>query len=182
MDVLQNFSFLLGAFPTLLRTLNPLDVVIVVVFIFYAFEGFTVGFTIAFFDFLSFIISFLLGLKWYGIIGASITGSFGIPHGFANAIGFFLLAFVSEIIFSILFHKIYSKIEALLSSSKETFAASHEMIAAYMQSFNRFLGIVPGMASAFVLLSFLLTLIITLPFSPFLKKTVATSALGNVLT
>lgn len=182
MDLLQSFSLLFATLPSLIRSLNPLDVVIVAVFIFYAVEGFTVGFTIAFFDFLSFLLSFLLGLKGYSIIGAALTGSFGIPHGFANAIGFFLLAFVSEIIFSILFHKIYGKAEGLFSPLQEAFATSHEMITAYLQSLNRFLGILPGMASAFVLLSFLLTLIITLPFSPFLKKTVATSALGNVLT
>lgn len=165
-----------------IRSLNPLDAVIVAVFIFYVIEGFEVGFFIAFFDFLGFILAFLLGLKGYSFIGQSLTGTIGISHGFANAIGFFVLAFVSQIIISIILRKIHNKIEEDLSPAREDFSQEHPMVSAYTQSASRFLGILPGAASAFILLSFLLTLLIALPFSGFLKKTVASSALGNVLT
>ncbi len=182
MDVLQGIIAFFYSIPNLIRSVNPLDVVIVVVFAFYAFEGFTVGVTIAFFDFLSFILSFLLGLKGYGIIGAALTGTFSIPHGFANAIGFFVIAFFSHIITSILFHRMYGSLSRRFAPLQEDFSSSHPMMTAYIQSLNRFLGVLPGAASAFVLLSFFLTLIIALPFSPFLKKTVASSSLGNALT
>lgn len=181
MESLQHLSTLLIV-SEFFRTLNPLDAVIVVIFIFYAWEGFEVGFTTAFVDFISFILSFVVGLKTYSVLGGVFLGSLGIPHGFANAIGFFLTAVVTEIIINILLRKLHSKLGRVLSLKQEEFAASHTMVAAYLQSFHRFLGVLPAVASAFVLLSFLLTLVITLPFSPFLKKTVSSSLFGNMLT
>lgn len=182
MEIFQSISLLFASLPSLVRSLNPLDAVIVVVFIFYIFVGFEVGFFIAFFDFLGFILAFLLGLKGYSFIGQSLTGTIGISHGFANAIGFFVLALVSQVVISVILRKMHNKIGEELSPAREDFSQEHPMAAAYMQSSSRFLGILPGAASAFILLSFLLTLLIALPFSGFLKKTVASSTLGNVLT
>lgn len=145
--------------------INFLDFVIILVFIFYAIEGYAVGFLSSFFDFVSFIFSFVFALKFYSFIGVLIVKTFSIPQSFANAIGFFVIAFLSEIILSIILKTIFAK-----PPKEKT-----------NQKINHILGFVPGLFSAAVLISFLLTLIISLPFSPTLKKEVSNSKLGSVL-
>lgn len=160
---------------------NALDAIIVVVFLFYAFEGFEVGFVAACFDLLSFVGSFAIGLKFYNVLGSLIVTYFSVPQGFGKAIGFFILAFVSEIILNILFHKLLRFLSKTLPAPKLWYLGNPNTGYAMLLTTNRLLGFLPGIASAFILLSFLLTVIISLPFSPALKRTVSASKLGNMM-
>lgn len=156
---------------------NILDIIIVVVLLLYAFEGYQLGFVGALFDFLSFVLSFALGLKFYSVIATLLVQKFSLSQGFANALGFFIVAFVSEIVLNILAHKI------------ATFIHKHVVVkttndsskAGYFALGNHIVGILPGVASAIVLVSFLLTIIISLPLSPYLKNLISSSRLGNPL-
>lgn len=176
MSLPPDINTLLNTFSPQALGLNALDYIIIAVFIFYIIEGFEVGFVSAFFDLVSFVLSFVMGLRFYGFIGQILTENFSIPHGFSNAIGFFIIAFVSEIILNILLRKIYYRLKFVNLDLEET----QKISVAWLKTLNKFLGILPGILSAFVLLSFLLTIIISLPFSPFLKQTVSTSRLGNL--
>ncbi|RJQ38399.1 hypothetical protein C4559_01235 [Candidatus Microgenomates bacterium] len=151
---------------------NFLDIIILIVLLFYAFEGYALGFVASFLDFASFIFSFVIGLRFYSFFGNLIAVYFSVPKGFANAIGFFLAAFLFEIIFSIIFRKLQ---KLILSKKKEKNLGEKK---SFGQKLNHLFGIIPGIASALVLLSFLLTVIISLPFSPFLKHAVSSSKLG----
>src|SRR2546429_640079 len=82
--------------------INLLDIVIALIVVFYAYEGYTLGFVLAFFDLVSFILSFIIALKFYAAFAHLLTVAFGLPVGFANAIGFFLTAFASEVVLNIL--------------------------------------------------------------------------------
>jgi uncharacterized protein YkwD len=150
--------------------INLLDAVIVVVVVYYAVEGYSLGFVLAFLDLLSFILSFFLGLKYYAFAASLILTYFYLPTGFAHALGFFLLAFISEIVINIFFRYIFRSLPAL--------RIPH---LSFFKDVDHFLGIVPGIASAFILLSFLLTVIVSLPSSPFIKKIVTGSQIGSVL-
>ena len=176
MSLPPEINTLLNAFSPQSLGLNILDYIIVAVFIFYIIEGFEVGFMSALFDLISFVLSFVLGLKFYGFIGRLLTENFSIPHGFSNAIGFFIIAFVSEIVLNIILRKVYSRLKLINLDLEET----QKLSLAWLKTLNRFLGILPGIFSAFILISFLLTVIISLPFSPFLKRTVSSSRLGNL--
>ncbi len=157
--------------------LNWLDIVIVVVFLFYIYEGLMVGFLSSFFDLLSFILSFVIGLTLYSFTGGLIIQFFSLPKGFANAFGFLLTAVVFEFILSLVFRQfIYEKLRKWLVRKKDT---PLSLPRAYIITANQILGIVPGCISAFVLLLFFLSLIASLPFSPYLKKGLAASKLGN---
>lgn len=156
---------------------NFLDWIIVLVFVFYIFEGFEVGFFLGLCDLLSFFFSFLLGLKFYSFVGEFLVEFFSFPPGVANAIGFFVVALIGEIILSIVLKKIFYRIKSLLSGEEDKIKRM-QISVALVYSVNRFLGIIPGVLSAFILLSFLLTVIISLPFSAFLKKTVYSSRMG----
>lgn len=155
-----------------IQNLNILDLIILIVLIFYGFEGYALGFMAAFFDFLSFILSFFLGLKFYSLFGKLLIQNFSLPLGIANAFGFFITAFIAEIILNLFFKKIYSWFYRLFISSD--FLKRTERL-------NHLLGILPGLASALILISFLLTIIISLPFSPFLKNLVSSSKFGSAL-
>lgn len=173
-----NFQTQLQLFVVPLLGFNWIDLVILAVFFFYAIEGFSVGFVVAAVDLLSFLLSFALGLRFYGFFALLLITYAHMPHGFANAIGFFIAAILSEIILSFLLRTLLLRLTRHLPVQK---LSSPNVGFAYLQTVNRVFGFFPGIASAMILLSFLLTMIISLPFSPFLKQSVSASRLGSGL-
>ena len=151
---------------------NILDVIIVIVILFYAYEGYALGFVLAFSDLMSFVLAFFLAFKSYIYVAKFLVAYFSMPLGFAYAAGFFVIAFVGEILINILFRYLLRFIP--------TFHA-HRRIFRYLGSGNHFLGILPGMLSAFIVLAFLLTVIVSLPSSPFVKRLVTDSEIGSLL-
>ncbi len=153
----------------LLSGLNWVDVAVVLIFLFYAVEGYAVGFFAALTDLIGFITVFFIGLVFYVFFGRILVQTISISPGFANAIGFFIAAFVAEIILGVVVKKIvFAKM--LKNFSLET------DFEKYLYSF---LGIIPAVFSAFILVSFILTMILSLPLSGFLKKSVTDSRLGS---
>lgn len=150
--------------------LNWVDFIIVVFTLLYAVEGYALGFLYSSVDFLNFVISFLIALKFYYLPARFINETFGISQGFSNAIGFFVAAFIAEIILSAFLKKILKDFISPLASS----------IALFKKA-NNILGIIPGMLSSLVLLAFTLTLIVALPVSPAIKNAVSNSSFGGVL-
>lgn len=168
---------LLSLFSTLKSSLNWLDFVIAGVFIFYFLEGFGVGFIVSFFDLASFVSSFVLGLKFYNVLGKILFETFSLPHGISNALGFFIIAALAETILIIIFRKTSTFLQRFCKPRDEE--EKPGLILAWFKTLNHFFGIFPALASSFVLLSFLLALIISLPLSPVLKKTIYSSKFGN---
>lgn len=152
--------------------INLLDIIIVAIIFYYAIEGYYLGFILAFSDLLSFIFSFFLALKSYIFIAGLLVKYFSIHIGFAHAIGFFLVAFFSEIAINILFRLIFRSLPAFHSPSR---------IFRFFKSIDHVLGIVPGVLSAFIVLAFLLTVIVSLPSSPLVKRLVTGSEIGSIL-
>lgn len=149
---------------------NFIDLAIFVIIAFYALEGYALGFIKGFADFISFLVSFLFGLTFYDIFGDFLVNALNIPKGFGNALGFFLAAFVCEIILTVFLRHvilpfIFKRLERI----------------DYPKKVEKVLGILPGVSSAFVLLSFILTMVVALPLSPFMKNSVAASKLGAPL-
>jgi uncharacterized protein YkwD len=151
---------------------NWIDILVLVIVIFYTIQGFSLGFLTAAVDFVSFAISFLLGLSLYGFVAKLLVQFFSIPQGFANAIGFFVVAVLFEIVFTLLIRIFLTKLP--LFHIQETNLIITKTI-------GKFLGIIPGILSGLLLSSFILSLIIALPFSVFLKHSVINSKIGGVL-
>ncbi|HSW96294.1 MAG TPA: CvpA family protein [Candidatus Saccharimonadales bacterium] len=150
--------------------LNWIDLLCIGVMIYYITEGIIAGFISAVFDFIKFITSFIVGLKFYILAGNVLLHFFTISQGFAYAIGFFLTSFIVELVLHFLLRRVFIYIAEKLLYQKPLY-----------QQINRILGTLPGIFSALVLLTFLLTVIVTLPVSPFLKKSVSQSKIGNSL-
>ncbi len=149
---------------------NILDVIVVIVILFYAYEGYSLGFVLAFFDLMSFVFAFFLALKLYAYVAKVLVAYFSMPLGFAHAAGFFVIAFVGEIIINIILRYFLRYVP--------TFHA-HQRIFRYLGRMDHFLGVIPGVASAFIVLAFLLTVIVSLPSSPFVKRLATGSQIGS---
>ena len=169
-NVIIDFMDSLASFLSLQTYgLNWIDVAIILIFIFYAVEGYALGFFAALFDLVSFIVAFVFGLTFYAFFGRILIQTISISPGFASAIGFFIAAFLAEIIIGFFIKQIV--FAPILKNLKfETNFEKH---------FFSFLGIVPSLFSAFILISFILTMILTLPLSTFLKKSVTDARLGG---
>lgn len=153
--------------------LNWVDILILIVIAIYLIEGWGLGFIRSLVDFISFIGSFVLGLTFYSVFADLLVKHFAIPQGFANAGGFFIAAFISEIILVIVFRRLLILFYSYTNFDKRTLL---------FKKLNKLLGVLPSFLSAVVLLSFILTMIISLPLSPFLKTSVSQSRFGNGLT
>lgn len=155
---------------------NWLDFVLILVFVFYAVEGMEAGFIDSLFDLASFVLSFALALRFYSAIGRLLLENFSIPQGFANAIGFFIVACFFQVVLNITLTKLLGFLTRTVSQQRNVVLESH-----IVGKLNYFLGIVPGLASAFVLLSFLIATFISFPLSPFMRQTIASSKVGSML-
>lgn len=151
---------------------NWIDIIITIIVVFYSIEGYSLGFLVSIIDFLSFILSFILGITFYGKVAFLLVTYLSISRGFANAIGFFVAASIFEIIFSVLLKALISNIPLL-----ENKTYKNEIF----KRVNKIIGIIPGFLSGLLIASFILSLIIALPFSVFLKKSVTNAKIGSVL-
>ncbi|MEX2013264.1 MAG: CvpA family protein [Candidatus Levyibacteriota bacterium] len=167
MDSLGHLAQILKGFSS---QLNFIDMLIIFVFVFYIIEGYAVGFVSGLIDFLSFLLSFLIALKYYAFFGGILIGIFSLSVGFSNALGFMLAAFLSEFVISLLLKKFVA-----LSLVKVVYANLK------IARLNNFLGILPGFLSSFIIITFFLTLIVSLPLSPSLKKSIFESNIGSSL-
>lgn len=144
-------------------SLNWFDYLIIVILIFYAYEGYSSGFIRALLDLINFIVSFVMGLRFYGFFSGFLIDKFSIPQGFSDAIGFFIVAFLAEIIIGILIRKYFTLQPSIL------------------HRFNKILGVLPGILSGTILVSFILILLIAFPVSTAIKHSISSSKIGSLL-
>lgn len=169
---MDSITHLFSGLPQYFATLNFLDLVIILVILFYVKEGYSLGFTYAFLDLCDFIIAFIAALKFYSLIANFFMVFFGLPLGIANAVGFFLVALISEIIMSLLTRRLVRYLPGLPPGS---------FFGKIFASANHWLGIIPGLISAFIIIAFLLSVIVTFPSSPLIKQAVNNSVIGSAL-
>ncbi len=150
---------------------NWLDFVILLVLLFYGIEGYSVGFIQALLDLISFVLSFIIGLKSYSFLGSLIGKYFSMPSGWSSAIGFLIAAFISEIILGAILTKFVYNV----------FVSRFKIKGKFLRDIDYALGIISGILSGLILVAFILTIIIALPVSPFLKNSVSTSRIGSFL-
>lgn len=169
MDILNRF---LVQISQLFSSMNFLDLIIVLIILFYVREGYSLGFTFSLLDLVSFIIAFIAALKFYTLVASFFITFFNMPLGIANAVSFFLVALISEVVMSLAARRAVKYLPGLPPGSK---------VAKAFSSTNHWLGIFPGLVSAFIILAFLLSVIVTFPSSPLIKQAVNNSFIGSKL-
>lgn len=142
---------------------NWIDYLILTILAFYAYEGYVNGFISALLDLISFAASFLIGLRFYRFAAEILLQKFPLPQGLSDAIGFFLVASVSQIIIGTLIRNFLS------------------FDVPFLKTLNKIFGIFPGILSGAILISFVLVLIVTLPIVAPIKRSISSSKVGNFL-
>lgn len=143
--------------------LNWIDYLLLITLLFYAYEGYARGFISAFLDLINFIMSFIMGLKFYGFFGSFLVDIFSIPSGFSNAIGFFIATLLMQIIIGILIRNYFVFKPPIFNK------------------LNGWLGIIPGILSGAILISFILMLVITFPVPAPVKSSISSSKVSSFL-
>jgi uncharacterized protein YkwD len=144
-------------------SLNWVDCLILAILVLYAYKGYSSGFINAIIDLLSFIISFLIGLRFYGFIAGILFKKASLPQGFSNALGFLGVAiFVQVILAALIRNFLYFN-------------------PSFLRRLNKLFGILPGILSGAIFISFILILIVSFPIATSFKRTVSSSRVGNFL-
>ncbi len=145
---------------------NWVDLAIILFFLVYILGKLKKGFIEGLVDFAGFILSLIFALKFYTFTADIIRAPFDLPHGIANAIGFFVTAFIGEILLFVASALLFKRVHPDILGSK----------------INIYLSFIPAFASALLLSSFFLTAVIVLPVRPYIKQAVATSHIGGFLS
>ena len=155
---------------------NWVDLIILMIMLFYFFEGWNRGFLLGFLDLTGFILSFVVSLKFYSFLGELLVTNFSLPGGIAKALGFLMAGLLAEMVFSILAHLIIVKFyQTFREKIKERENKK------YLNFLEKFFGFIPAMGESLVFVAFILTLIIALPVKGTVKKDVLQSKIGGPL-
>lgn len=144
---------------------NWVDLVIIVILLYYVFEAFRYGLWSIVIDFVSFLGSLLLSLFTYKYIATLLKSNFNLPLSFANAFGFVVSAILLEIILGYMFTYLIRKLPKKVLEFK----------------YNKFIALIPSLGEGLILVAFLLTAVIALPVLPQVKKDVTASKIGRFI-
>jgi uncharacterized protein YkwD/membrane protein YqaA with SNARE-associated domain len=144
---------------------NYIDLIIILVLLYFATEAWRHGFWVILIDFISFLSSLLVSFRFYKYLAAFLQANFNLTHSVANALGFLISAITLESLIGYILGRLISRLP-------ERF---------WKHKLNRVLGIIPGICEGIILIAFILTLILSLPVSPKIKNDVADSKIGHAI-
>jgi uncharacterized protein YkwD len=144
---------------------NWVDLVIIVVLIFFIHQGFINGFWSILIDFVSFFGALLISLKTYNIGSQFLEANFSLNHPLANAIGYLAMAVISEIITSFALGVAVSKLPPKILKNHIT----------------KFVGSFLSIGQGVILIAFALTFAISLPINPSVKTDISNSKIGGFI-
>lgn len=144
---------------------NWVDLIIIVVLLYFAFSSWRDGFLFIFADFISFLLSLLVSLRIYKYLAIYLKTNFAINSSAANALSFIATTVFIEILVGFMLRELIIKLPPKILKSK----------------INKILGIVPAIGQGLILVAFLLTAVVVLPVRPDIKKAVSQSQFGGVI-
>ena len=151
---------------------NWIDYLFIITFVVYGIKGYYLGFVGSFLELMTFVASFTIGLKWYLFLSSVLSRYINLPHGVLNAISFFIIVIVLEVILKIIIAKLYPSVRKLFYK---------DYFFGFLGTINHILGIIPGLLSCVILAAFVVTLFVALPVSPAIAKAVLGSNIGGFL-
>lgn len=156
---------------------NWVDLGIIIVILTYLIGGWKRGFILGMIDFFGFILSFIIAIHFYSFFGKLLIVNFSFPQGIANAAGFLIGGILSELLYStvivnIFVRKFYFKIIRKYQDNKQ---------AETILRVDKFFGFVPSVGEALVFITFILTLLISLPIQGVIKNDISISKIGGPL-
>ncbi|MEK7112513.1 MAG: CvpA family protein, partial [Patescibacteria group bacterium] len=144
---------------------NWVDLVIILVLLYFASEAWRHGVWVILADFVSFLGALLVALRAYKFTATFLRSNFSLSHPISNAVGFLITAIVLEAIFGFILGHALKKIPKKYWKNK----------------WSKFLALIPAVGEGLILVAFILTLILGLPVKPSLKKDVTDSRIGSFI-
>lgn len=144
---------------------NYIDLIIILVLIYFASSAFRYGFILILADFASFLLSLIASLRVYQFISTFFRNNFNLTKSLSDALSFLLAAIIIETLLGQLFYYLISKLPKKIRKS----------------NINKYLGIVPALGEGVVFVAFILTLTISLPIKPGIKRDITESKIGSYL-
>ncbi len=144
---------------------NYIDLLILLVLVYFASEAIRHGFWVILADFLSFLGSLIFSLRAYKALAGVLRVNFSLPHSVANALGFLVTAIISEAILGFVLGHLISFIPKKIRKHK----------------LSKFLAVIPALGEGLILIAFLLTLTLGLPVKPTIKVDITDSRLGSLI-
>lgn len=142
---------------------NWVDFVIIIVLVYFLSDTWKVGFWVILADFLGFLVSLVLALLGYSFISEFLQSNFSFSRSLSNALGFLLVAGISEAILSFLFLNLTRKIPFKF----------------WKKPWSNILAILPALGQGVILCSFILTMTMSLPVFPIVKADINDSRIGG---
>lgn len=144
---------------------NWVDLLILIVLVFFIYQGFVNGFWSILIDFISFFGALLISLRVYPLASSFLQSNFSFSRSLGNAVGFLILSILLEIVISYLLSLLLKKIPQKVIKHPIT----------------RILGILLSLGQGLILIAFAITLAISLPISPKVKTDISNSKIGSFI-
>ncbi len=144
---------------------NYIDLIIILVLLYFATEAFRHGFWIILVDFISFLGSIVFSFWSYKFVVLFLKSNFSLSSSISNAAGFLLVAIISESILSFLLAKLLTKLPERYWKNK----------------IIKFFAVIPALGEGLILIAFILTLTIATPLKPSIKRDVVSSKIGSYI-
>lgn len=142
---------------------NYIDLIIILVLIYFASEAWRHGFWVILVDFISFLGSILISLSFYKYIALFLRSNFSLSSSLSNAIGFLAMAVVTEGILGFILAQFLRLIPKKLREN----------------ILLRMAAVIPAIGEGFILIAFILTLAVAFPIKPEIKSDIVRSRLGG---
>ena len=144
---------------------NYIDLIIIFGLIYFGSNAFNHGFWVLMADFAAFSGSLIFSLRTYKFLSDILRVNFAITPSIANALGFLLSAIILESLLGVIFGLILKKLPQKIIRHK----------------LSKILGIIPALGEGLILISFLLTLMMSLPVRPVIKSDIEDSKIGSLI-
>jgi uncharacterized membrane protein required for colicin V production len=145
--------------------MNFIDLIIILIILYFIVDSIGKSFIFEFLDFSSFLAAFFLSLRFYNFLGDFYQNSFSVPHALASILGFASVWFLAEITLFSLIQIILPKINFLPKIDQKLAS----------------LVVVPAFFRGLIFVSLILVLIGTFPIQPKVKASVQESTLGSMI-
>jgi len=144
---------------------NYIDLIIILVLVYFATEAWRHGFWVILVDFISFLGSILISLSFYKYAALFLRSNFSLGSSVSNALGFLATAIIVEGILGFILAKFLHKLPEKLRE----------------RTFLKIAAVIPAIGEGLILIAFILTLAVAFPIKPSVKSDIVRSRIGGVI-
>lgn len=144
---------------------NWVDLIIIIVLVYFASEAWRHGFWVIIVDFLSFLGALAVSLATYKFTSEFLKNNFDLSHSLANALGFLITAIVLEAILVFIGGHLLTKLPPKYLKTR----------------LGKIAALLPALGEGLILIAFILTLALALPIRPSVKKDITDSKIGSLI-